>query len=56
HVTDERILERWRAAQEQTQVKPLEPEDVAHSILYALESPAHVGVNEVVIRPTRQQT
>jgi len=56
HVTDERILERWRAAQEQTQVKPLESADVANAILYALEAPAHVGVSEIVVRPTRQQT
>jgi len=34
--------------------QPLTSEDIAHSILYALESPEHVDVNEVLLRPTGQ--
>jgi len=30
----------------------LEPEDVAQSVLYALSQPAHVDVNEILVRPT----
>jgi len=34
--------------------EPLRSEDIADSIVYALESPAHVNVNEILIRPARQ--
>jgi NADP-dependent 3-hydroxy acid dehydrogenase YdfG len=30
------------------------PEDVARSVVYALSEPAHVDVNEILIRPIRQ--
>jgi NADP-dependent 3-hydroxy acid dehydrogenase YdfG len=30
----------------------LKPEDVANSVIYALSQPAHVDVNEILIRPT----
>lgn len=30
----------------------LEPEDVARSVLYAVSQPAHVDVNEILVRPT----
>ena len=33
----------------------LVPEDVARAVLYALAQPAHVDVNEVLVRPTSQQ-
>jgi NADP-dependent 3-hydroxy acid dehydrogenase YdfG len=34
--------------------EPLEPEDVARAVLFALSQPAHVDVNEILIRPTAQ--
>jgi NADP-dependent 3-hydroxy acid dehydrogenase YdfG len=34
--------------------EPLQSQDIADAILYALESPDHVNVNEILIRPTRQ--
>ena len=32
----------------------LEPEDIARAVIYALSQPAHVDVNEVLIRPVNQ--
>jgi NADP-dependent 3-hydroxy acid dehydrogenase YdfG len=34
----------------------LEPEDVARSVLFAVSQPAHVDVNEILVRPTAQDT
>ena len=33
---------------------PLHSKDIAESIMYALEAPPHVNVNEILIRPTSQ--
>jgi NADP-dependent 3-hydroxy acid dehydrogenase YdfG len=33
----------------------LQPEDIANSIAFAVSQPAHVAVNEVLVRPTGQQ-
>ena len=33
----------------------LTADDIANAILYAVEAPSHVSVNEVLIRPTRQR-
>ncbi|MDO9355670.1 MAG: SDR family oxidoreductase, partial [Solirubrobacteraceae bacterium] len=32
----------------------LQPEDIARAVLYALDQPAHVDVNEILLRPTKQ--
>jgi NADP-dependent 3-hydroxy acid dehydrogenase YdfG len=32
----------------------LEPDDLARAVIYALEQPPHVDVNEVLVRPIRQ--
>lgn len=34
----------------------LRPDDVARAVLYALDQPRHVDVNEILIRPTSQPT
>jgi NADP-dependent 3-hydroxy acid dehydrogenase YdfG len=36
------------------QIRALEPDDVAHAVMYAVQQPAHVDVNEILIRPTAQ--
>ena len=33
----------------------LQSEDVANAVLYAIETPSHVNVNEILIRPTSQE-
>jgi clavulanate-9-aldehyde reducatase len=35
--------------------KVLEAEDIARAILYVVSQPAHVAINEVLVRPTRQR-
>ena len=35
-------------------MKALEAQDIANAIFYALNSPAHVNVNEVLVRPVQQ--
>jgi len=37
-----------------SEIRALEPDDVANAILYCLEQPASVAVNEVVVQPTMQ--
>ncbi len=34
----------------------LEPDDIARAVMYALDQPDHVDVNEILIRPTSQPT
>ncbi|MER8509228.1 hypothetical protein NKH91_26765 [Mesorhizobium sp. M0894] len=36
-------------------MEALAAEDIAAAILYAVSQPAHVNVNEIVIRPTDQE-
>ncbi len=33
----------------------LEPDDIARAVLYAVSQPAHVDVNEILVRPTAQK-
>lgn len=46
---------RAMAAKRFEGVTPLTSEDVANAILYALGQPPHVAINEVLIRPSRQE-
>jgi NADP-dependent 3-hydroxy acid dehydrogenase YdfG len=33
----------------------LQDEDIARAVMFALEQPPHVNVNEILVRPTTQQ-
>ena len=35
--------------------KVLEPGDIANAIVYAVQQPEHVSINEVLVRPTKQR-
>jgi clavulanate-9-aldehyde reductase len=48
------IVQRSMARQREDIGEPLSAEDIADAVLHALTLPAHVCVNEVVVRPTRQ--
>ena len=34
---------------------PLSADDIARAILYVVGQPPHVAINEVLVRPSRQQ-
>jgi NADP-dependent 3-hydroxy acid dehydrogenase YdfG len=36
------------------EVRPMQPQDIANAIIYALGQPCYVSINEVLVRPTRQ--
>jgi NADP-dependent 3-hydroxy acid dehydrogenase YdfG len=51
-ITD-KSLEKFVEASKQ--MEALRAEDIANSIMFALQSPAHMNVNEILIRPTMQE-
>jgi NADP-dependent 3-hydroxy acid dehydrogenase YdfG len=53
HITDARAKEALRARV--AAMTPLESEDIAAAILYAVTQPARVNVNEILVRPTSQE-
>jgi NADP-dependent 3-hydroxy acid dehydrogenase YdfG len=50
HITDEEVREGLK----QRSIEPLQPEDIAEAIAYAVGQPQRVSVNEILIRPTEQ--
>jgi clavulanate-9-aldehyde reducatase len=54
HNKNPMVLEAAKKMREQVG-EPLTSEDIANGIVYAVTQPSHVAVNEVLIRPTRQQ-
>jgi NADP-dependent 3-hydroxy acid dehydrogenase YdfG len=61
-VVDTELLEKIANPQARANFKafaatlePLSADDIARAVAYALEQPAHVAVNEIVVRPAQQE-
>jgi NADP-dependent 3-hydroxy acid dehydrogenase YdfG len=54
HNTNPMVLEAAKKMREQVG-EPLHAEDIARAIVYTVSQPPHVAVNEVLVRPSRQQ-
>lgn len=54
HIPDAGRREAFRAGW--VDRRALRPEDVARAVVFAVGSPAHVNVNEILVRPTDQPT
>ncbi len=53
-ITD-KSLEKYVQSAKQREAQQLQSEDIANAILFAIESPPHMNVNEILIRPTTQE-
>jgi clavulanate-9-aldehyde reducatase len=53
HNQNPMVIEQLEKMREK--VEPLQAEDIADAITYAVTRPEHVAINEVLVRPTRQQ-
>lgn len=53
HIPDEDQKETIEGMMDE--MEPLRPDDIARAIRYAVSQPTHVDVNELLIRPTRQE-
>ena len=51
-ITDESMAKFIQASKN---METLQSEDIANTILYAIQAPNHVNVNEILIRPTAQE-
>jgi len=51
-ITDESLQSFIEVAKK---MQSLQAEDIANAILFAVESPTHVNVNEILVRPTSQE-
>jgi NADP-dependent 3-hydroxy acid dehydrogenase YdfG len=51
-ITDESMAGHIQATKN---METLQSEDIANAVLYAIQAPNHVNVNEILIRPTEQE-
>jgi NADP-dependent 3-hydroxy acid dehydrogenase YdfG len=54
HITDP--IAKQRSADRRKAITPLQSEDIAAAIVYAVTQPQRVNVNEILIRPTEQES
>lgn len=54
HIPDEEVREGFKGRWDDR--RPLQPDDIARAVLYAVTAPDHVNVNEILLRPTDQPT
>lgn len=54
HIADESLREGFKSAWKDR--RALKPEDIARSVLFAVASPEHMSVSEILVRPTDQPT
>jgi NADP-dependent 3-hydroxy acid dehydrogenase YdfG len=52
HITD--VVAKQEIEARRKAITPLQSEDIAAAIVYAVTQPQHVNVNEILIRPTQQ--
>ncbi|MEP6483117.1 MAG: SDR family NAD(P)-dependent oxidoreductase [Rudaea sp.] len=50
HADTKKNVEAWAES-----IRQLQPEDVANAVVYVASQPAHVNVNEILMRPTDQE-
>ena len=50
HAATQKAINEWASSMRQ-----LKPEDVARAILFCVTQPPHVGINEILMRPTDQE-
>ncbi|NMG09848.1 SDR family oxidoreductase [Brasilonema sp. UFV-L1] len=53
HTTDP--VAKQTSEERRKSITPLQSEDIAAAIIYAVTQPQHVNVNEILIRPTQQE-
>lgn len=53
HITDP--VAKQASEERRKTIVPLQSEDIANAIAYAVTQPPHVNVNEILIRPTKQE-
>ncbi|NUO82290.1 SDR family oxidoreductase [candidate division KSB1 bacterium] len=51
HITDRDIFTYFRT---HPPIEFLQPDDIAATVLYALQQPGHVDVNQILVRPSQQ--
>ena len=52
HITDPEVRKAQQEAERN--ITPLQGEDIAAAIVYAVTQPEHVSISEMLIRPTEQ--